>query len=78
MIKINLLLAEYLAEKSNKADRSRLRAIQTIKVLLEEVDHAVEQIPEDNKEMLTRLLTSLKGENLTPEETQVVGDIVSS
>lgn len=76
MLKLNLLLAEYMTEKKDSVDRKRLKAIQSIKELLDEVDHKVEQIPEDNIEMLTRLLTSLKGEKLTLTEIRVVEEIV--
>ena len=76
MIKINLLLAEYMAKDTSAAGESRLRTIYSIKELLSQIDHRVEVVPEDNAQRYTRLLTSLKGEPLNKEETELVEEIV--
>ena len=77
MIKINLLLAEYMAKDTGAAGENRLRVIYSIKELLSQIDHKAEVVPEDNAPKYKRLLTSLKGEPLNKEEADLVEEIVN-
>ena len=75
MIKINLFLADYLANNNHIPDKERQKAIKSIKGLLSQIDFKAEQIPDNNKEMFMRLLTSLKGEALNKYENELVEEI---
>ncbi len=76
MIKVKLLLADYLANSGDTIDQGRQSAIKTIKGLLTQIDFKAEKIPDNNKEMFIRLLTSLKGEELDKNEKSLVEEIV--
>jgi len=60
MTKVNLILTDYLTGKTG-ADNEMLKAAHSIKELLGKIDFKSEVVPENNLEMFTRLLTSLKG-----------------
>ena len=77
MIKVNLLLTEYMMKKDSASEKGRLKAIHSIKRLLSQIDHKVEVVPENNKERLTRLLISLKGESLNQDEAGLIDEIIN-
>ena len=77
MIRINLLLVEYMYGKGNRANEGKLKAIHSIKELLSQIDFNAEVIPEDNIERFTCLLTSLKGQPLNNDETELAEEIVN-
>jgi len=52
------------------------KAALTIKNLLTTLDYNAEKIPVKNKDMLTRLITSLKGETLSQHELKLIDEIV--
>ena len=60
MVKVNLILTDYLTGKKSCTDE-KLKAAQTFKTLLEQIDFKTEVVPENNQEMFRRLLVSLKG-----------------
>ena len=76
MLKVNLILTDYLTGKKSSSEE-KLRAAVAIKELLDQIDFKAEVVPENNLEMFTRLLTSLKGEPLTNEEKELVVEIVN-
>ena len=75
MIKLNLLLAEFLAIDDDSNNKGRIKAIKKIKELLAEIDFTAEKIPSHDIERFVRLLTSLKGEPLNKDELQVAVEI---
>ena len=76
MVKVNLLLTDYLTGKKSSTEE-KLNAANSIKELLNQIDFKAEVVPENNLEMFTNLLTSLKGEPLNKEEKELVGEIVN-
>ena len=77
MLKVKLLLAEYMANTGNAAAEGRQKAVNSIKDLLSQIDLKAAVISEDNPEKFTRLLTSLKGEPLNEAEADLVEEIVN-
>ncbi len=77
MIKVNLLLADYMEDNSHISDKGRQNAIKSIKGLLSQIDFKAEAIPENNLDMLTRLLGSLKGEPLDKDESKLIEELVN-
>jgi hypothetical protein len=76
MLKVNLLLTNYLTGKKNSTEE-KLKAANTIKELLEQIDFKAEVVPENNPEMFVRLLTSLKGVPLNEYENELVDEILN-
>jgi hypothetical protein len=77
MLKVNLVLTDYLSGKKIGCDEAKLKAANLIKELLAQIDYRAEVVPENNLEMFTSLLTSLKGEPLNNEEKELVKEIVN-
>lgn len=77
MVKVNLVLTDYLTGKKSSCDEGKMKAANSIKELLDQIDFKAEVVPENNVEMFTRLLTSLKGEPLSKEENELVDEIVN-
>ncbi len=73
---MNLILTDYLTGK-RKGTEEKLKAANSIKVLLEQIDFKAEMVPENNLEMFARLITSLKGEQLNEEENELIWEIVN-
>ena len=59
----------------NVGDEGRMAAAN-IKLLLSAIDFEAEVISENNKDMLTRLITSLKEEELSADERAIINEIV--
>ena len=57
-------------------EQKNLIAVKNLKELLNQIDHEVELVPYDNKEKLSRLLISLKGQALDERENQLLDSIV--
>jgi hypothetical protein len=74
MDKVNRILQKYFGEKPLE-DGGRRMAAANIKLLLSAIDFESEVIPENNRDMLTRLITSLKGEELTSDERAIIKEI---
>ena len=77
MIKVKLLLADYMTSNRDTVDLGRQKAVKSIKALLSQIDFKAEAIPENNLDMLTRLLSSLKGEQLNKHECDLVEEMVN-
>ena len=73
---MNLILTDYLTGKKSCTDE-KLKAAQTFKTLLEQIDFKTEVVPENNQEMFRRLLVSLKGTPLNEEENELLKEIVN-
>jgi hypothetical protein len=76
MVKVNLILTDYLTGKKSCTDE-KLKAAKTFKTLLEQIDFKTEVVPENNQEMFRRLLVSLKGAPLNEEENELIIEIVN-
>lgn len=74
MHKINRILDKYSGEESRE-DGGRKMAAANIKLLLSAIDFEAEVVPETNNDMLTRLITSLKGEELSADERAIINEI---
>ncbi len=75
MINTKLLLLEYATHDNNGDGHARLDAIQSIRGIVSQIDFTAEIVPIDEPERLIKLLTSLKGEQLTGHEIDIVYDI---
>ncbi len=58
-------------------DHLKLKAIQEIKKLFTQIDFNAEVVPMDSSIKLKELLTSLKGTQLTEEESKLVEELVA-
>jgi len=77
MIMIHLLLKEQELINSDEPQKGRLKAVQSLRALLAQVDHTSEEIPSAPGRLL-RLLTSLKGEPLDEEEEKLVYEMTNN
>lgn len=57
-------------------EQKSLAAVKTMKELMNQIDHEVEEVPFQDKERLSRLLVSLKGTALNEEEDRLVERII--
>jgi len=57
-------------------EQKNLVAIKNLKELLNQIDHEVEVIPYEDKEKLSRLLVSLKGQTLSDVEHRMIERII--
>jgi hypothetical protein len=77
MLKVNLVLTEYLTGENGCFNSRKRKAAKSIKELLSQIDFSAESVPENNVDMFIRLLTSLKGQPLNEAENELVKEIVS-
>jgi hypothetical protein len=77
MLKVNLLLTEYLTGNNGGVNSGKRKAAKSIKELLTQIDFSAESVPENNVDMFIRLLTSLKGQPLNEAENELVKEIMS-
>ena len=77
MLKVNLILTDYLTGKKGGVDSEKLKAANSIRDLLTQIDFTAETIPENNMDMFVRLLTSLKGKPLNKSENELVIEIMN-
>jgi chemotaxis regulatin CheY-phosphate phosphatase CheZ len=59
-------------------EQKNLVAVKNLKELLNQIDHEVEVVPYKDKEKLSRLLVSLKGQTLNDVENRVIERIIKS
>ena len=58
-------------------EQKKLVAVKNLKEILNQIDHAVEIVPIVDKEKLSRLLVSLKGQSLSDDENRMIERVVS-
>lgn len=75
MAKINEVLDKCMIENSSAENGLKYDAAANIKALLGELDLNVEVVPENNHNMLTSLISSLKGTPLTIQEKEIINEI---
>ena len=59
-------------------EQKNLLAVKNLKELLNQIDHEVEVVPYKDKEKLSRLLVSLKGQTLNDVEYRMVERIIKN
>lgn len=59
-------------------EEKNLIAVRNLKELLNQIDHEVEVVPYEDKEKLSRLLVSLKGQALNDRENQMIERIIKN
>ena len=74
MIKTNKVLNRYIKGET-LVDGDRKMAAERIRSLLSAIDFDAEKIPENNRNMFARLITSLKGEELNSHEEAIIFEI---
>ena len=77
MVKVNTVISGYLNNSDNNKDEGEIRAAATIKELLATLDFNAEVVPENNLDMFSRLIASLKGGNLNIDEITVINEIIN-
>lgn len=77
MIKTNKVLDRYIKGET-LVDRDRKMAAERIRSLLSAIDFDAEKIPENNRNMMIRLITSLKGEELNRVEKTIICEITEA
>lgn len=74
MWKVNRVLGKYLGDGHSEGGDIKIAAAN-IHSLLSAIDPEAEVIPENNEDMLSRLITSLKGEELNEAERMIIREI---
>ena len=59
-------------------EQKNLIAVKNLKELLSQIDHEVEVVPYEDKEKLSRLLVSLKGQALNDNEYRMIERIIKN
>ena len=75
MIKVNTVLNKYL-DQQYLGDSENSKAARSIKNLLGQIDKNAEVVPENNLDMFSRLIASLKNGAITKEEKKIIKEIV--
>jgi hypothetical protein len=76
------MIFHYISELEKKIIKEfarnlrRLKALNKVRLLLNDVDSGAEEIPVTTKEKLLELLHSLKGRPLTGSEKEVASEII--
>lgn len=76
MWEVNRVLEKYLGDDPSIGMDIKMAAAG-IYSLLSSIDLRVEEIPVNNLDMLSRLVTSLKGEELSLDEWKILKEITS-
>ena len=76
MIFQKIFIAERQFKKDVNSNRDKLVALDSIKTLLEEIDHNAEIVPASDVNNLLSLLSDLKGSDLNEQEKKVAEEIV--
>ena len=77
MTQVIKVLNNYLSENGSVEKGGKFEAAANIKALLDRMDLHAELVPVKNHDMLTRLITSLKGKPLTKEEVDLIHEITT-
>ena len=76
MIMERLTAIEHDVKNRICLEQKSLVAVRTLKELMDQIDHEVEDVPLEDKDRLSRLLVSLKGGALTEEESRLIERII--
>jgi len=77
MIQTKLLLLEYTTVNDGSKNHWKLAVIRNIRNLLLHLDLNAEVVPVNNASRLQNLIRSLKGEELTNEESKLLEELVT-
>lgn len=75
MIKVKLFFAEHLTPDQDEKSMSKLEAVESIKIMLSQIDYLSEKIPLGDSQRFIELLISLKGAPLNHKEREVALEI---
>ena len=78
MIKEILVAIEDETKDRVYREQKSLIAIKTVKELINQIDHEVEEVPLQDKDRLSRLLVSLKGRELNEDEIRLIERIITN
>ena len=78
MIKEILVAIEDEVKDRVYREQKSLIAIKTVKELINQIDHEVEEVPLQDKNRLSRLLVSLKGRELNEDEIRLIERIITN
>ena len=78
MIQTKLLLIEYDTINNPEQDLLKLKTIRSVRNLLMKIDFISETVPLENTDKLKELLTSLKGDPLTKEESMIAKELITT
>ncbi len=59
-------------------EQKSLVAVKTVIELVNQIDHAVEDVPVEDRDSHSRLLVSLKGSELNEEERRLIDRIITN
>ena len=76
-MKVNGVINGYLNNGDNNKNEGEVKAAASIKELLTTIDLNAEIVPENNLDMFSRLIASLKGGNLNRDEITVINKIIN-
>ncbi len=77
IIQTKLLLIEYETVNGVAINHQKLNAIREIRKALFQIDFMAETVPLESVNNLSRLLSSLKGNELNKEELKLVNELVN-
>ena len=77
---IRKILADMASELENGKCKNELdiEAVKRMQQWMEEIDHKAEVVPLEDKERLSKLMRSLKGDALNDEELKLVDHLVEN
>jgi len=77
MIQEKLLLIEYAVVKNPHIYKWSLNTVRKIRDLIAQIDFNAEVVPVESATSLQHLLTSLKGDSLSEDESELVVELVT-
>jgi hypothetical protein len=77
MILDKLSLMEQDALMQSERVQKRVQAIKSIQTILNQIDFSVEEVPIDNSDRFLKLLQSLKNDQLSEDEENLVDEIIA-
>ncbi len=77
MINTRLILIEHQARLDEENHRSKLEAIASLKEVLSRIDITAEMLPLGTESEMKVLLSSIKGDQLSKEENEIITEITN-
>ena len=76
LIQTKLLVIEYATINNKEENELKINAIKEIRDALLQIDFMAEFVPLESVDKLSQLLISLKGNELTEEEVELVKELI--
>ncbi len=77
MILEKLSTMEMQAQEQSEQVQKRVQAIKSLQQLLQQIDFSVEEVPVDSSDRFLKLLQSLKNDQLSKDEEDLVDEILA-